>query len=215
MMDNTMFILELVGVAAFAISGAMVALEKRADAFGIMLLGVITALGGGIIRDLLLGNTPPVMFTSYTYVLVAAAAALAVFLAAYAHRESYRKNMDKIDSVNNVFDAVGLAVFTVSGMNMAIAQTGMGNPFLVIVLGVVTGVGGGVLRDTMLGVMAKLLRKRIYALASLAGGVVYYLLLLTGAGEMLSAFAGMLVIFALRVLATVYKWNLPAVKIEE
>ena len=215
MMDNTMFILELVGVAAFAISGAMVALEKRADAFGIMLLGVITALGGGIIRDLLLGNTPPVMFTSYTYVLVAAAAALAVFLAAYAHRESYRKNMDKIDSVNNVFDAVGLAVFTVSGMNMAIAQTGMGNPFLVIVLGVVTGVGGGVLRDTMLGVMAKLLRKRIYALASLAGGIVYYLLLLTGAGEMLSAFAGMLVIFALRVLATVYKWNLPAVKIEE
>ena len=215
MMDNTMFILELVGVAAFAISGAMVALEKRADAFGIMLLGVITALGGGIIRDLLLGNTPPVMFTSYTYVLVAAAAALAVFLAAYAHRESYRKNMDKIDSVNNVFDAVGLAVFTVSGMNMAIAQTGMGNPFLVIVLGVVTGVGGGVLRDTMLGVMVKLLRKRIYALASLAGGVVYYLLLLTGAGEMLSAFAGMLVIFALRVLATVFKWNLPAVKIEE
>lgn len=210
-----MFILELVGVAAFAISGAMVALEKRADAFGIVLLGVITALGGGIIRDLLLGNTPPVMFTSYTYVLVAAAAALAVFLAAYAHRESYRKNMDKIDSVNNVFDAVGLAVFTVSGMNMAIAQTGMGNPFLVIVLGVVTGVGGGVLRDTMLGVMAKLLRKRIYALASLAGGIVYYLLLLTGAGEMLSAFAGMLVIFALRVLATVYKWNLPAVKIEE
>ena len=215
MMDNTMFVLELVGVAAFAISGAMVALEKRADAFGIMLLGVITALGGGIIRDLLLGNTPPVMFTSYTYVLVAAAAALAVFLAAYAHRESYRKNMDKIDSVNNVFDAVGLAVFTVSGMNMAIAQTGMGNPFLVIVLGVVTGVGGGVLRDTMLGVMAKLLRKRIYALASLAGGVVYYLLLLAGVGEMLSALAGMLVIFALRVLATVYKWNLPAVKIEE
>lgn len=215
MMDNTMFILELVGVAAFAISGAMFALEKRADAFGIMLLGVITALGGGIIRDLLLGNTPPVMFTSYTYVLVAAAAALAVFLAAYAHRESYRKNMDKIDSVNNVFDAVGLAVFTVSGMNMAIAQTGMGNPFLVIVLGVVTGVGGGVLRDTMLGVMAKLLRKRIYALASLAGGIVYYLLLLTGAWEMLSALAGMLVIFALRVLATVYKWNLPAVKIEE
>lgn len=215
MMDNTMFILELVGVAAFAISGAMAALEKRADAFGIMLLGVITALGGGIIRDLLLGNTPPVMFTSNTYVLVAAAAALAVFLAAYAHRESYRKNMDKIDSVNNVFDAVGLAVFTVSGMNMAIAQTGMGNPFLVIVLGVVTGVGGGVLRDTMLGVMAKLLRKRIYALASLAGGIVYYLLLLAGAGEMLSAFAGMLVIFALRVLATVFKWNLPAVKIEE
>lgn len=204
-----MFALELVGVAAFAISGAMVALEKHADIFGVMLLGVITALGGGIIRDLLLGNTPPVMFTSYTYVLVAALASFAMFFVAYIHRESYRRNMDKIDSVNNIFDAVGLAVFTVSGMNMAMTQAGMDNPFLIIVLGVVTGVGGGVLRDMMLGVMAKLLRKRIYAIASLVGGVVYYVMLASGENDVVSALTGMALIFVLRVMATVFKWNLP------
>lgn len=213
-MESMMSVLELVGVAAFAVSGAMAAMEKRADMFGVILLGIITALGGGITRDLLLGNTPPVMFTSYTYVLTAVAASLLVFLDAYIRRDKYRRHMDKIDAVNNIFDAVGLAVFTVSGMNMAIAQTGMGNPFLVIVLGVVTGVGGGALRDMMLGVMAKLLRKRIYAVASLTGGIVYYLLLVYGAGEIVSAVAGMLLIFVLRVLATIYKWNLPSVKIE-
>lgn len=214
-MESMMSVLELVGVAAFAISGAMVAMENRADMFGVLLLGIITALGGGIIRDVLLGNTPPVMFTSYTYVAVALAAALLMFLDASVRREKYRKYMDKIDAVNNMFDAVGLAVFTVSGMNMAIGMTGMGNPFLVIVLGVVTGVGGGVLRDMMLGIMAKLLRKRIYAVASMLGGIVYYLMLVLGAGEILSALAGMLVIFALRVLATVFKWNLPSAKISE
>ena len=208
-MEKMMFALELVGVAAFAISGAMVALEKHADIFGVMLLGVITALGGGIIRDLLLGNTPPVMFTSYTYVLVAALASFAMFFVAYIHRESYRRNMDKIDSVNNIFDAVGLAVFTVSGMNMAMTQAGMDNPFLIIVLGVVTGVGGGVLRDMMLGVMAKLLRKRIYAIASLVGGVVYYVMLASGENDVASALTGMALIFVLRVMATVFKWNLP------
>lgn len=212
-MEKMMFVLELVGVAAFAVSGAMAAMEKKADVFGVMLLGIITALGGGIIRDILLGNTPPVMFTSYTYVTVALAASLLVFLDAYIRREKYRRHMDKIDAVNNIFDAVGLAVFTVSGMNMAIAQSGMGNPFLVIVLGVVTGVGGGVLRDSMLGIMAKLLRKRIYAVASLIGAIAYYLMLVFGAGDIISALTGMTVVFALRVLATVYKWNLPSAKV--
>ncbi len=211
-MEKMMFALELVGVAAFAISGAMVALEKRADMFGVLLLGVITALGGGIIRDLLLGNTPPVMFTSYTYVLVAAVSALLLFLDAYIRRDKYRREMDKIDAINNVFDAVGLAVFTVSGMNMAMTCGNADNPFLVVVLGVVTGVGGGVLRDMMLGTMAKLLRKRIYAVASLAGAVVYYAMLALGAGDIISAITGMLLVFVLRVMATVFKWNLPAVK---
>lgn len=210
-----MFVLELVGVAAFAISGAMAAMEKKADMFGVILLGIITALGGGIIRDVLLGNAPPVMFTSYSYVMVAFAAALLVFLDAYVRREKYRRSMDRIDAVNNIFDAAGLAVFTVSGMNMAITQTGMDNPFLIIVLGVVTGVGGGVLRDMMLGSMSKLLRKRIYAVASLIGAAVYYVALVLGVGDIISAIAGMVTVFALRVLATVFKWNLPSVKVEE
>ena len=205
-----MFVLELIGVAAFATAGAMTAMERRADMFGVMFAAVITALGGGIIRDVLLGQLPPKMFTSYTYILVAIIASAAVFADAYARRDKYRSNAEKLDAVNNIFDAVGLAVFTVSGMNMAISCGGMGNPFLVIVLGVTTGVGGGMLRDMMLGVMVKVLRKRIYVLASFAGAVLYYILLALSVSDIVSAVSAMVLIFALRVLATVYKWNLPS-----
>ena len=212
-MEKLMFVLELIGIAAFAISGAMTAMERRADMFGVMFAAVITALGGGIIRDVLLGQLPPKMFTSYTYILVAIIASAAVFGDAYARRDKYRSNAEKLDAVNNVFDAIGLAVFTVSGMNMAISCGGMGNPFLVIVLGVTTGVGGGMLRDMMLGVMVKVLRKRIYAVASLAGGVLYYILLALSVNNIVSAVSAMVLIFALRVLATAYKWNLPSVQV--
>lgn len=209
-MEKLMFVLELIGVAAFATAGAMTAMERRADMFGVMFAAVITALGGGIIRDVLLGQLPPKMFTSYTYILVAIIASAAVFADAYARRDKYRSNAEKLDAVNNIFDAVGLAVFTVSGMNMAISCGGMGNPFLVIVLGVTTGVGGGMLRDMMLGVMVKVLRKRIYVLASFAGAVLYYILLALSVSDIVSAVSAMVLIFALRVLATVYKWNLPS-----
>ena len=212
-MEKLMFVLELIGVAAFAISGAMTAMEKKADMFGVVFLAVTTALGGGIIRDVLLGVLPPKMFTSYTYVLVAVIASVVVFSDASIRIEKYRNNADKLDAVNNVFDAVGLAVFTVSGMNMAITANGIENPFLIIAMGMATGIGGGMLRDMMLGTMVKVMRKRIYAVASLAGGIVYYMLLRLGIGDIASAISGMLLIFALRVLATVFKWNLPTVEV--
>ena len=212
-MEKLMLVLELIGVAAFAVAGAMTAMEHRADLFGVVFSAIITALGGGVIRDILLGQLPPKMFTSYTYILAAVISALLVFGDAYIRREKYRADAEKLDSVNNFFDAIGLAVFTVSGMNMAISSGGMGNPFLVIVLGVTTGIGGGMLRDMMLGVMVKVLRKRIYAVASIAGAAVYYLLLVLKVGDIASAVSAMAVIFILRVLATVYKWNLPTVQI--
>ncbi len=212
-MEKLMFVLELIGVAAFAVSGAMTAMEKKADMFGVVFLAVTTALGGGIIRDVLLGELPPKMFTSYTYVLVAVIASVVVFSDACIRIEKYRNNADKLDAVNNIFDAVGLAVFTVSGMNMAITANGIENPFLIVAMGMVTGIGGGMLRDMMLGSMVKVMRKRIYAVASLAGGVVYYMLLRLGIGDIVSAITGMLLIFVLRVLATVFKWNLPTVEV--
>ncbi len=212
-MENLMFVLELIGVAAFAISGAMTAMEKRADVFGVIFLAVTTALGGGIIRDILLGELPPRMFTSYTYVLVAVIAALIVFADAYARRDKYRHNAEKLDAVNNIFDAAGLAVFTVSGINMAITANGFENPFLLVVMGMITGVGGGMLRDTMLGVMVKVMRKRIYAIASLAGGILYCCLLKLNVSDVVSVIAAMIFVFTLRVLATVFKWNLPSVEV--
>lgn len=118
-MDEVLFVLELIGAAAFAVSGAMAAIEKKADIFGVLFLAVTTALGGGVIRDVLIGRIPPVMFVSYWYLLISVAAALAVFIDAYLRSEKYKLHLDKLDAVNNIFDAIGLAVFTVSGMNAA------------------------------------------------------------------------------------------------
>ena len=209
-MDELIYALEIIGAAAFAVSGAMAALEHESDIFGVIFLAVVTALGGGVIRDLLLGVTPPKMFVSYVYLAVAAVAALVVFADAYIRREKYRKHRDKLDSINNMFDAVGLAVFTVSGMNTAMQQSD--NVLLILALGMSTGVGGGMLRDMMINKMPKVLRKRVYAVASLLGGGVYYGLFALGVHETIAAVSGMVVIIALRVLATVYKWNLPAIR---
>lgn len=211
-MEDVMFVLELIGAAAFAVSGAMVAIEKKADIFGVLFLAVTTALGGGVIRDVLIGRIPPVMFVSYWYLLISVVAALAVFIDAYLRSEKYKLHLDKLDAVNNVFDAIGLAVFTVSGMNAAMPVSD--NVILVLFVGMCTGVGGGMLRDVMTNTMPKVLRKRVYAVASLIGGRLYYVMHVLDINQLLSVGCGMLVIFALRLFATIYKWNLPSVKLD-
>ncbi len=211
-MDEIMFVLELIGAAAFAVSGAMAAIKKKADVFGVLFLAVTTALGGGVMRDVLIGRIPPVMFVSYWYLLISVVAALAVFIDAYLRSEKYKLHLDKLDAVNNIFDAVGLAVFTVSGMNAAMPVSD--NVILVLFVGMCTGVGGGMLRDVMTNTMPKVLRKRVYAVASLLGGGLYYVMYMLGTDQLLSVVCGMLLIFALRVFATIYKWNLPSVDIQ-
>ena len=211
-MEDVMFVLELIGAAAFAVSGAMVAIEKKAYIFGVLFLAVTTALGGGVIRDVLIGRIPPVMFVSYWYLLISVVAALAVFIDAYLRSEKYKLHLDKLDAVNNVFDAIGLAVFTVSGMNAAMPVSD--NVILVLFVGMCTGVGGGMLRDVMTNTMPKVLRKRVYAVASLIGGGLYYVMHVLDINQLLSVGCGMLVIFALRLFATIYKWNLPSVKLD-
>lgn len=211
-MEDVMFVLELIGAAAFAVSGAMVAIEKKADIFGVLFLAVTTALGGGVIRDVLIGRIPPVMFVSYWYLLISVVAALAVFIDAYLRSEKYKLHLDKLDAVNNVFDAIGLAVFTVSGMNASMPVSD--NVILVLFVGMCTGVGGGMLRDVMTNTMPKVLRKRVYAVASLIGGGLYYVMHVLDINQLLSVGCGMLVIFALRLFATIYKWNLPSVKLD-
>lgn len=210
-----MHYIEFVGIAAFAICGAMAAIDKGADIFGVLFLAVITALGGGVIRDILLGWLPPRMFTSIDYIVVALISALAIFLPAYIKGEVYWRRREKIDQIVNVFDALGLAAFTVSGMDLAIAQRGLDEPFLLVMLGMTTGVGGGMLRDMLISVMPAVLRKRIYAVASVAGGSLYYVLLRLGMRAGWAAVIAMSLIFGLRILATIYKWTLPRVKAPE
>lgn len=208
-----MSVLELIGVAAFAVTGAMAAMEKGADIFGVLFLSLITALGGGVIRDLLLGVHPPRMFTSFVYVALALALGLLFFLGARLQRDAYLKYAERTDRIVNVFDALGLAVFSVSGVQLTAEAFGMDNPLLLAMMGMTTGVGGGMLRDMMIGVIPRVLRRRIYAVASILGSLCYWALLRAGLGASLSAAAASVLVVALRLLATHYKWNLPSVKL--
>lgn len=204
-----LFALEAAGTIAFASSGAMVAIEKNLDLLGIIVLGVITAVGGGMIRDITIGNIPPSLFRNSIYVWMALITVLILFLIIrfhpYVMESKYRVTYEK---VMNIFDAVGLGAFTVVGINTAI-EAGYGDyRFLSAFLGVVTGVGGGMLRDIMANQTPYVLRKHFYACASIIGAVCYIVLReqIPGNGAMLlCAF----IVVIIRLLATKYRWNLP------
>ena len=202
--------LEILGTVSFAVSGAMAAIEKKVDLFGIIFLGVTTSLAGGIIRDVVIGRVPPAAFSDYKYMAIAIVSALLVFGLARVYREYYKHNVELINNINNVFDAAGLGAFTITGANVAMSMGYRWNGFFVVFLAMVTGIGGGVLRDLMIGEIPFVLRKRIYAVASLVGGAVYYLLYVKVRVDiMTAAFIGIAVVFGLRMMATIFKWNLP------
>lgn len=207
--ETIMQIVCILGVIAFAVSGAMVAIDKRADPFGVIVLAVITATGGGIVRDILLGIFPPKIFLDSLYVIISIITALTVFLAAHLFRERYRKNAVLIDSINNVFDALGLGVFVVIGAQSAIDYGFSQNGFLVLFIAMITGIGGGFLRDIMVQEIPFVLKKRIYALAALAGGLIFYILYINKCNYTLSVLAGTSATFILRMSATHFHWDLP------
>ena len=200
---------EWIGTAAFAISGAMVAIDKRNDIFGVMLLAVFTALGGGTVRDILIGHFPPRMFSNGKYVLLAIFCALVVFVVARIFKERYIAMEKEIERINVVFDAIGLGVFAVSGASIGM-EAGFGDNLLLIAcLGTVTAIGGGMLRDVLIQEMPFVLKKQIYAVAAIAGAVTYYFLIKAGAIETIAYSAGWMMTFTLRMFAMQYKWNLP------
>ena len=143
------YALELIGVFAFAVTGSITAIKRDLDVFGVTIMGITTALGGGVIRDILIGSLPPSMFYSYEYVLLAALTSLGIFTVAYVAKEKFSLNLELINFINNIFDAIGLGVFSVLGVSIAMGAGHSDNAFLCIFLGTLTGVGGGVLRDIM------------------------------------------------------------------
>ena len=206
---SILFALEAVGTVAFASSGAMTAIDKNLDLLGVIVLGVTTAVGGGMIRDIIIGKVPPSLFVNPIYVLMSLVTVLLLFAVirfhSYLMSGFYRQTYDKI---MNLFDAVGLGAFTVVGIDTAIGAGFGGYKFLMIFLGVITGVGGGILRDMMAGETPAVLRKHVYACASLAGAVSYVALrnvMDNGWDMILSA----LLVVVIRVLARHYRWNLP------
>ena len=209
-MADIILILELIGTVAFAVSGSVAAITKHLDIFGVFFCGIITALGGGIIRDVLLGCFPPAMFSNYIYLIFAVATSLITFLIAKRLRTSFEDNIKIIDRVNNIFDAVGLGVFTVVGINAAIKAGYEANGFFAVFLGATTGCGGGILRDIIIREIPSVFTKRVYAVASLAGGTLYYILLVVlNVHTAIAVILSMALIFILRLLASVFRWDLP------
>jgi len=210
--DTFVFIMEIIGTIAFASAGAMVAVEKEMDLLGVCVLGMTTAVGGGMIRDLILGVNPPVMFQNPVYALVAIAFSMLVFIVAYYnHKLQESKLYVAYDRLMLVCDALGLAIFTVVGVNAAWKMEYETTTFLQIFVGVLTGVGGGVLRDVMAGNTPYIFVKHIYASASIIGAVVT-IVLMNFFGELTGMIAGAVIVFVIRIFAAYFKWNLPRIR---
>lgn len=206
MIETLVFVFEIIGTVAFAISGAITGLKKKMDIFGVAILALVTAVGGGAIRDIVLGNTPPMTFRNPVYALVAIATGILTFIPAV--RRLAGKNPKVFDIFLLVTDSVGLGIFTVVGIRTAITAGQGENVFLLIFVGVVTGVGGGLLRDMMAGNTPYIFVKHIYASASLAGALLFVALWKPiGATAAMSVSA--VVVITIRFLAARFKWSLP------
>ena len=208
-------ITDIIGTIAFAVSGAIAGVRKKMDVFGVNILAILTATGGGVIRDLVIGSTPPTAFRNPFFVILAAITANLTFIFLYWQHRSGKKVSDKAKNIyDKVFfwcDTIGLAAFTVDGVHTGFFTSFANNWFLVIFLGVVTGVGGGVLRDVLSLEMPYIFVKHIYAIASIIGATATYLIFL-GTGSAASAMlAGFFIVIGIRYLAARFRWNLPKV----
>lgn len=205
-------ILELIGTVAFAISGAVTATKKKMDLLGIMIMGVTTACGGGVFRDILLGQIPPTMFKEPIYAVFGLLTSAIVFIPA-----KYKWNIlesEKVTSIIQIADAIGLGIFTAVGIN-AVYSAGYGNnAFFAVTLGVITGVGGGVLRDILGGDRPYIFVKHIYACASLVGAILYLPVRLYF-GVTAAILTCSIVTILIRMLAAHFRWSLPKISGEE
>lgn len=205
MSENLLLLFEIMGTVAFAVSGAMVALSKKMDVFGVAVLGLVTAVGGGVIRDLILGITPPKTFQNPVYAAVAIATSLIIFIPAVRRFLSGKEVYDKIMLL---MDSAGLGIFTVVGIETAYLANQSHSIFLLIFVGVITGVGGGIIRDILAQTTPAILVRHFYATASIIGAVIC-ILLWNSFGQSAAVIGGASSVLILRLLAAKYHWSLP------
>ena len=197
------YILDLFGTMAFAVTGAFKAIENKADIVGIVILATITGVAGGTIRDIVLGRFPPNSIMDPSYVVITVATGIALFFL-------YSK-LKKHWNVFLKFDAIGLGVFTVIGATFAYSLFGL-NFLAIILAGMLTAVGGGILRDVFVNQVPIVFVKELYASASFIGAVIFYFILAAGADIYIASIAGILIVTGLRLVAMKYNWNLPKVR---
>lgn len=210
-MSDPFLPIECLGIVAFAISGAMLAIRKGMDLFGVNIMGLTTAVGGGCLRDVLLGIDPPQMLRDPTFALIAIVTSTVFFAIVYFYRSIPSEKMKaRYQLVLLYCDAVGLGVFTAIGVETALRLYPNGTLFLLLFVALLTGTGGGILRDVLAGETPSVLVRHVYAVASLLGAGAYILLrdvlppnLATGCSA--------LVTVVIRGLASHYRWNFPRI----
>lgn len=200
-MPSFVQVLDFIGTFAFAISGIRLASAKRFDWFGAYVVGLVTAIGGGTLRDVLL-DVPPAWMQDPFYVICTAFAMLFVIL--------FSKHLIHLNNTFFLFDTIGLALFTVVGVERSIAA---GYPFWVaIIMGSMTGAAGGVIRDVFINEIPLIFRKEIYAMACVVGGIAYWICALAGIESYISQIVSGSTVFLTRVLAVKYHITLPILK---
>ena len=210
-METFFLIVYFIGIVSYGVSSAMTAIDRECDLFGVLFIAICTTFGGGMVRDVFLGIHPPLFFRDESLVdlAVCAGAALLVFLFAAVMKETFVRYEKQISRFNNIADAIGIGAFAVYGTRVSI-ENGFTRPFIAVSMGLVTGIVGGIIRDLCLNDVPFVMRKRVYAVAVVAGAVVYYVLAVSlSLGEIVATIAGILTTFGLRILATVFKWNIP------
>lgn len=210
--DVIVTILELIGTAAFAASGALTAIRRQFDLFGVIIIGVTTAVGGGIMRDIVTGSHPVAAFRDPLAMSTAAVVSVLVFAALALKGGLGKKALSFYDGAMLLLDTVGLGIFTVTGI-MAARSTAGENSFLLVFSGVITGVGGGVLRDIFVNKKPEIFVGNIYACAS-ATGAAAFLLSCKALAFMPSCMISLAVTMSLRLLSVKFSWNLPKIHIQ-
>ena len=203
---NTHFLtaIDILGTFAFTVSGAFAAMQKKLDPFGVLVIAFVTAIGGGTLRDMLIGNFPVSWLKNETLSMVIFFSAIASML--------LQNWLKKLTITLTVFDALGLGLFTIIGIEAGIEkQLSMG---ICIALGTITASFGGVIRDVLLNNVPLIFQKEIYALACVAGGLFYFLLKQTMLDADVSKILAILVIFIIRILAVKWSLSLPRFKTE-
>ena len=208
MSENLLLFLEIIGTVAFAVSGAMVGLSKKMDIFGVAVLGIITAVGGGVIRDVVLGNTPPATFRNPVYSVVAVFVSVIIFIPAV--RRFLFKKQSIYEKTMLIMDSLGLGIFTAVGIETAYLAEHR-SVFLLVFVGMITGIGGGVLRDVLAGNTPYIFVKHFYASASLIGALIS-IALWNFFGQSAAVIGCAFAVTALRLLAAKFRWSLPKAK---
>ena len=207
-MDIIWYIFDMIGTIAFAVSGALVGVARKMDIFGMAVLALATAIGGGIVRDVLLGYFPPNSLRNVVYVTVVLAVTVIVFL---IYNSRYRKHAmgPRSRASYLLADALGLASFTVTGASAGF-KLYPELPIFIVLLGTITAVGGGIIRDMLAQRIPSVLKEDVYALPSIIGGIVYYLMV-TSSWESAAVYGAFTVVLIIRLLAIKYNWSLPKV----